>query len=653
MLAQSSHWWSPRAAAAVVGALWAVAALPTPAWAAQGSIDHVQPGTEQVSVLYSIPDLTSSNPDLETLSVSLNGEPLDASAKLASDSDGAVRRTTVLAMDASLSMRRGDRIEQAKLAAKAFIDTAPPDLHIGIVTFAGEVVIAQKPSLDREESERIIEGLALSRGTRLYDGVREALKAVGTEGQRNILVLSDGRDTSTTPLADVVTDVSTSEVKADVVSLGLSADDNKLLQQIANVGEGRLLNADDPEALSDLFALEAEALARQMLITADLPQGMDATEGTLSISVKASGEVYTDDAFVAVRTASAPAAPPGPTKLEPVRTDGLVVSETMMWTGLAATAIGGLVALLGAFGILGGGRKVSVEDRVAAYSRKSTTRTAVAAKVGAPAPSMSAQAIGVAQRALDSNKGLEASLGARLEAAGFQLKPAEWLLMHAGIAFVAALLGLLLSSGALLVAFLMLLVGLTLPWLYLGFRRKRRLNAFGKGLADTLQLMSGSLSAGLSLAQSVDTVVREGTEPISGEFRRALVEARLGVNIEDGLESVAERMQSDDFRWVVMAIRIQREVGGNLAELLLSVAATMREREYLRRQVKALSAEGRLSALILGGLPPIFLLYLALVRFDYVKPMFTELLGWVMLGMMGVMMAIGSFWLSKSVKVDV
>ena len=165
--------------------------------------------------------------------------------------------------------------------------------------------------------------------------------------------------------------------------------------------------------------------------------------------------------------------------------------------------------------------------------------------------------------------------------------------------------------------------------------------------------MSGSLSAGLSLAQSVDTVVREGTEPIAGEFRRALVEARLGVDIEDGLEAIAERMQSDDFRWVVMAIRIQREVGGNLAELLLSVAATIREREYLRRQVKALSAEGRLSAVILGGLPPVFLLYLTLVRFDYVKPMFTSLLGWVMLGVMAGMMAVGSFWLSKTVKVDV
>ncbi len=108
----------------------------------------------------------------------------------------------------------------------------------------------------------------------------------------------------------------------------------------------------------------------------------------------------------------------------------------------------------------------------------------------------------------------------------------------------------------------------------------------------------------------MDTVVREGQQPITGEFNRALVEARLGVPIEDALDGIAERMKSKDFGWVVMAIRIQREVGGNLAELLTTVAATLRERERLRRQVSVLSAEGRLSAWILGLLPVVFALYL-------------------------------------------
>ena len=165
--------------------------------------------------------------------------------------------------------------------------------------------------------------------------------------------------------------------------------------------------------------------------------------------------------------------------------------------------------------------------------------------------------------------------------------------------------------------------------------------------------MSGSLSAGLSLAQSVDTVVREGSEPICSEFRRALVEARLGVEIEDALEGVAERMESVDFEWVVMAIRIQREVGGNLSELLNNVAATIREREYLERQVSALSAEGRLSVWILGGLPPGFMAYLLMANPEYLEPLISTTIGYVMLGVMAVLEIAGILWMKKLVKVDV
>ena len=136
--------------------------------------------------------------------------------------------------------------------------------------------------------------------------------------------------------------------------------------------------------------------------------------------------------------------------------------------------------------------------------------------------------------------------------------------------------------------------------------------------------MAGSLQAGLSLAQSVDTIVREGTEPIASEFKRVLVETRLGVSLEDALDGISERFQSKDFEWVVMAIKIQREVGGNLAELLNTVAETIRERQYMRRQVEALAAEGKLSAYVLSGLPILFMIYLVLTKRDYVWPMFTE-----------------------------
>ncbi|MFC6345068.1 type II secretion system F family protein, partial [Nocardioides hankookensis] len=222
-----------------------------------------------------------------------------------------------------------------------------------------------------------------------------------------------------------------------------------------------------------------------------------------------------------------------------------------------------------------------------------------------------------------------------------------------GIAAASTLLGLLLTGGSVLVGVIGLAVGVLGPWIYLGRRRAKRRKAFNAALPDALQLMSGALEAGLSLPQAADTIVKEGIEPISSEFRRALVETRLGVDLEDALEGVAERLESEDLGWVVMAIRIQRPIGGNLAELLGTVAATMREREYMRRQVAALAAEGKLSAWVLGGLPPAFLLYLLVTNRDYVMPLFTTPMGLAMLAGAGTLLAVGVFWMSKMVKVEV
>jgi tight adherence protein B len=132
-----------------------------------------------------------------------------------------------------------------------------------------------------------------------------------------------------------------------------------------------------------------------------------------------------------------------------------------------------------------------------------------------------------------------------------------------------------------------------------------------------------------------------------------LMEARLGVPIEDALDGVADRMASKDFAWVIMAIRIQRQVGGNLAELLTTVAATLRERERLRRQVHALSAEGRLSAWILGALPIGFALYLIVARGSYLQPLWSDPLGWSLLLLGAVLMVGGALWLRKVVRVEV
>ncbi len=323
------------------------------------------------------------------------------------------------------------------------------------------------------------------------------------------------------------------------------------------------------------------------------------------------------------------------------------LSAPYFYGGLAALGLG-LIVIFAAF-VPRRPREITMEDRAATYTQRLSGRHS-AADSSANEPAMQ-QARDAAEKVLSNNAALNARIAQRLAGAGSELKPAEWLLVHLGIFLLAGLIGVLLGSLPLGIAFLAL--GAFLPWMYLGFRRSRRFKKFESLLPDTLQLMSGSLAAGLSLAQSVDTIVREGQEPVSSEFRRVLVETRLGVSLEDAFDGVAERFQSKDFAWVVMAIRIQRQVGGNLGELLNTVADTMREREYMRRQVSALAAEGKMSAAVLGGLPPAFLGYLLVARPSYVHVLFVDPRGWLMLGAMAVMLSLGILWMNKLAKVEV
>ena len=436
----------------------------------------------------------------------------------------------------------------------------------------------------------------------------------------------------------------------DVVSLQQGDEGNAPLNEIAAAGKGTVIDTQDPAALSATFASEADALARQVLVTAQLPEGKE-TSADVAVSVASGGQTYVAAAYVPVRAASEK----DETSLGPipVRASPLAIPTTVVLGGVAAIGLGllAIIGLLATGGAPRKSRKDSLSDQMKAYGASADPQAIRA--LTKQDLSIADQAKQAAARALATNKSLESRIAARLDGAGMAMKPAEWLLLHAGIAFAAAFVGTLLGRGNAILGAAFLAGGLLVPWLYLGIKRSRRLKAFNSGLADTLQLMSGSLSAGLSLAQSIDTIVREGSEPITSEFKRVVIESRLGVTLEDSLEGVAERMESKDFTWVVMAIRIQREVGGNLAELLLTVAATLRERDYLRRHVRALSAEGRLSCYILGALPPGFLFYLAVSKPDYVKPMYTTPIGWVLCAIMAVLLAVGVVWMSKVAKVDV
>ena len=238
-----------------------------------------------------------------------------------------------------------------------------------------------------------------------------------------------------------------------------------------------------------------------------------------------------------------------------------------------------------------------------------------------------------------------------LEQADLPLRPPEALFFYFAGLFVVGMLGLLILPIPMALG-LAMLAGVV-PVVMLHRRRRNRLREFQVQLPGTLNLLSGSMRAGFSFAQGLESVANEASQPTRRELQRVFTESRLGRPIEDALEDSAQRMTSVDLMWAVMAIRIQREVGGNLAELLDTVSDTMTQRERLRLEIKALTAEGRFSGWILGIFPVAFAGVLFLIQPDYMGVLFEESIGIMAIIASAVMTFVGFIWLRKILQIEV
>jgi tight adherence protein B len=267
-------------------------------------------------------------------------------------------------------------------------------------------------------------------------------------------------------------------------------------------------------------------------------------------------------------------------------------------------------------------------------------------------PSELGQRVVALVAALPRPSGYDERLQNELDRAAWQLRAHEFTAARLGIGFAGLALFWALSGSVLIGLGVGVAAGFA-PALVLSSAKRRRQKRFMEQLPDTLQLLSGTLKAGYGVLQGINTVVKETEDPVAGEFQRVLTEARLGLPLEDSLESMADRVESDDFRWIVVAMNIQRQVGGNLAELLETVADTLREREQVRRQVQVLSAEGRLSAAVLVGLPFVLLGYMMVVNPVYVMQLFVHPVGLMMTAGGTAMLGVGIIWMRRLVKVDV
>lgn len=248
----------------------------------------------------------------------------------------------------------------------------------------------------------------------------------------------------------------------------------------------------------------------------------------------------------------------------------------------------------------------------------------------------------------DKNNRLEVSISR----AGLQIKPEEYVLFQW---ILTALIGGLsyLIVGNFVFGLLGALVGFLLPKWYLGKKQKERLNAFNDSLPDMITTIVGSLRAGFSFPQALKTVVEEANSPIKEEMEVVLREMQYGSSIEDSLQGLKERMPSEDLDLMIQAILIQRQVGGNLATVLDKIVETIRDRTKIQRQIVTLTAQGRLSGIVIGLLPVILGFVLYLIEPDYIGTLFTNVIGIIMLSAGIISSIIGFVFIRKLTTIEV
>jgi tight adherence protein B len=242
------------------------------------------------------------------------------------------------------------------------------------------------------------------------------------------------------------------------------------------------------------------------------------------------------------------------------------------------------------------------------------------------------------------------ALAADLASADLQLRPYEFRLLQIGVALSFMIVGFLRFGFSIAVPVLGV-IGYVAPALYLRNRRGRRLATFEAGLPRAMELIANSMKAGQSVAQSLSAVTDNAQPPLSEEFALARREIELGASVDSALSNMVKRMGSTDLRLMVMVITIQHSVGGDLPAILTTLADTMRQRAEMREEVLAATAQSRASSLIITLLPVAAAAFLYFLVPEYFRPMFTNPLGWVMLGICAALLVTGNVIIRRITKI--
>ncbi len=587
--------------------------------------------------------------DLERVTLRENGQQVQTSRPESLKTLGT-SRATVLVVDLSGSMDDNGGLATAKRKMKELINAKDDGDMMGIVGFGWTSNIYQRLTSDKSELLASLDKLTADpkAHTAMWDGIANATAMLSRQPklQHNLILVTDGADDASQVTAAAARgDLVTSQTQ--IFAIGITQEgqlDQKGISSMVSAAGGRFFVAPKATDISAAFDQVSSALGNQFVITyASLAgrgrAGLELTIGGVTVPASfTTGGVASGNENLKPQIVPPPGGP------------AFLRNSAGLWLGLLLLALAVGVAAY-----------VITQLVMASRTGLSAVLSPYADGYG-PAPAAEEGGGGLSQsaflqRAVELTEGFAQKQGFleelehRLERADIPLRAAEVLFFYLIAVLVLAVFGFLMFSivGALV---MLVLGGFAGPGI-LSFRERQRKMKFTAQLPDMLQLLAGALRAGFSLMQAVDAVAVEVEDPMGKELRRVVTEARLGRELEDALSDTADRTGSADFAWAVMAIRIQREVGGNLAELLLTVAETMVQRTRLRREVRALTAEGRISAIVLGVLPPGLGLFITVTNPDFIRPLYEEPLGQIMLGLAIVSMIIGFIWMNKVIQIDI
>jgi tight adherence protein B len=549
-------------------------------------------------------------PVLIAMGAVASGIPADAQVP-------ASKLEVILAIDTSGSM--GPAIAAAKAAANEFVALMPADVLIGVETFGDVVTVLTPPTADRMLIAWQINAIVTDGDTALYDVVVAASQHFTPTAENKVLVLlSDGKDEGSVATRDDAV-AAVQGVHVESISLTTAETDIGTLSAL-----GPVTSADDAAGVSAAFARVAglvTPLAEPEPATT-IPAPTTTIADTTTVAPTTTITPTTTAAVPATTVYSRPPAPASASS-DPLTSS----SRPRLWLG----ALGIFLALFLLAVVL------LPRNRVAK------------ARLGIDKPrtvsDMGMRTISAVDEALERH-GKRADLATALSVADISMKPAEFVAIVAVVALVAGLVGLM-AGGPLLGLFVAATVCLVVRF-YVERTKAKRQNAFADQLPDVLQLVTTALRSGYGITQALESVAEEAEEPARSEFAHVLVEARLGRDLSDALRSLAERMESKDLEWVVAAIDINRETGGNLSEILQTVSTTIRERGSIARHVRTLTAEGRMSARILTALPLLMTLWQWRVNPDHFR-LLTHGAGLIALIIAGVLMVAGTAWVRKVV----